>query len=286
LIELLVVIAIIAILAAILLPVLNSARIRAQIAQSAANLRQLDQAWLMYADDNNGYFVLNGEGNSGDTFIGWVQQWLNYSGGGPNGTDDTNTALLTTCMLAPYLQNPAVFKSPLDLSKQFGSSGQPRNRSYSMNSAIACYTNAAGSGVGNNWVPTSPTPAPNCFTAFVRENQIVNNPGPSDLWVFLEEHPDSINDGSFAVKMPTTALSTQWIDTPSKNGNVCPFAFADGHVEDHKWLYPGQIPNVLYTAQVKTGLPAEGGPGQGDPDVLWVAKHTTVYSEPNQSLPY
>ncbi len=286
LIELLVVIAIIAILAAVLLPVLNAAKIRAQNTESASNLRQLVQAWLMYASDNNGYYVYNGEGQQSDNFIAWVQQWLDYSGGGPGGTDDTNVTLLTTCMLSPYLQNPAVFKSPLDLSKQFGASGQPRNRSYSMNSAIACYTNLLGTGVGNNWVNTSPTPAPGYFTAFIKESQVINRPDPSDLWVFLEEHPDSINDGSFAVKMPTTVLSTEWVDVPAKNGNVCPFAFADGHVEIHKWLFPGQIPNVLYTTLVKTGLPAEGGIGQGDPDVLWVAKRTTVYSEPNQNLPY
>lgn len=284
LIELLVVIAIIAILAAILLPVLNAAKLRSQNALSAANLRQLGQAWLMYSSDNNGYFVYDGPGSSSDSFVAWIQQWLDYNGGGRGGTDDTNTALLTSCLLTPYLQNPAIFKSPLDLSKQFGSQGQPRNRSYSMNCAIGCYTNNGGIYNGtsgqNNWLPT-PT-----FMVFSKESQIINRPGPSDLFVFLEEHPDSINDGTFAVSMPTTSHSTTWIDVPAKNGNVCPFSFADGHVEIHKWLDAGQIPNVTYSTLVKTGLPATGGPGQGDPDVLWVAKHTTVYSDPTKNLPY
>lgn len=283
LIELLVVIAIIAILAAILLPVLSSARIRAQMTESAANLRQLDQAWLMYNPDNNGSFVLNESGQVNDAFVSWVVQWLDYQGGGPNGTDDTNTTMLTTSLLGPYLQNPAVFRSPLDQSRQFGLSGLNRNRSYSMNSAVGCYTNGpAGSLLvgANNWLPIPE------FAVFTRDSQVINRPGPSDLFVFVEEHPDSINDGAFAMKMPTTALSTSWIDVPAKDGEVCPFAFADGHVEIHKWLFPGSIPNVTYTTLQKTGIPAQGNIGQGDPDVLWVAKHTSVYSDPTKVLPY
>lgn len=281
LIELLIVIAIIAILAAILLPVLSAAKLRAQITLSAANLRQLGQASVMYAGDNNGHFVFNGQGGGSDNFIGWVQQWLDYQGGGPSGTDDTNMSLLYSGMLEPYIQNPAVFRSPLDLSQQFGTSGGPRNRSYSMNAAIGCLTNPAVQTPvdEDTWLPSTK------FMVFSTESQVVNSPGPSDLFVFLEEHPDSINDGSFAVEIPQLTISTKWIDVPAKAGNVCPFAFADGHVEIHKWLYPGSIPNVTYATLTKSGLPALGAAGQGDPDVLWVAKHTTVYLN-GAGLPY
>jgi prepilin-type processing-associated H-X9-DG protein len=155
-------------------------------------------------------------------------------------------------------------------------SGQPRIRSYSMNSAIGCVTNASTQNPADydTWLPT-PT-----FKIFSTDSQVVNSPGPSDLFTFLEEHPDSINDGSFAVTIPTSALATKWIDIPAKAGNVCPFSFADGHVEIHKWLNPGNIPNVTYTTVSKSGILE-----LGDPDILWVAKHETVYAS-GQGLPY
>ncbi|MGH8024066.1 MAG: prepilin-type N-terminal cleavage/methylation domain-containing protein [Limisphaerales bacterium] len=284
LVELLVVIAIIAILAAILLPVFHAAELRAGNTVSAANVRQLTQAGLMYTGDNSGFYPANGQGQASDLFYGWIDQWLDYSGGA-NGTDDTNTIKLSTCMLSPYLQNPAVFKSPLDLSKQYGAAGQPRNRSYSMNAAIACYTNRADASIvgGDTWLNPAPPPAPPVYMVYQKESQVINKPGPSDLFMFLEEHPDSINDGSFAFEVPKSALTTKWIDVPAKNGNVCPFGFADGHVEIHKWLAPGSIPDVHYAAQVKTGLAATG-PGGGDPDILWIAKHGTALI--NGNMPF
>ena len=274
LIELLVVIAIIAILAAILLPVLNEAKIRGQNAQSVSNVHQLCEGSAMYVSDNNGYYALNyeGLGANNDNPNRWVVQWLNYQGGGDAngiaGTDDTNTALLTGSMFGPYVQNPAVYRSPLDISCQFGMGGIPRNRSYSMNAAIGNLTNSWMSDSSNGG--KSPAPGGKFYT---KESQVIA-PGASDIYLFLEEHPDSINDGSFAVLIPGGAGSTEWIDEPAKFGNVCPFGFLDTHVELHKWLWPQAIEPLAYTVQQKNGFSEPF-----DPDIIWVVKHSTIFAD-------
>ena len=282
LIELLVVIAIIAILAAMLLPALSAAKKRAQGVQCMSNGRQLMLAWKMYANDFNGTFVINEAGQAAvDNFTSsqvgseWVAGWLDYNGS----PDDTNTMYLinpTYAKLADYMGRAAgAYKCPADQSCDHGSTGNPRVRSASMNAAVGADTTATGLAASGNWLQW-PT-----FNVFQKESQIGNNPGPADLWVIVDESPDSINDGSFAVQIPKQAPSTVWIDVPAKyHGNSCGFSFADGHSEIHKWINPGNIPDVTYTTLAKNGIPV-----LQDPDILWLAKHTTSYAS-GAALPY
>lgn len=61
----------------------------------------------------------------------------------------------------------------------------------------------------------------------------ITKPSPSKTFVFLDEHPDSINDGLFNVQMDTVV----WDDVPASYHNgACGFSFADGHSEIKKWL--------------------------------------------------
>jgi len=284
LIELLVVIAIIAILAAMLLPVLGSAKVRAQGIQCMNNTRQIMLAWQMYTDDHNGVLVVNHAGNGpADTTPSWVVGWLDYNGSAA----DTNIDDLinpSNALLGKYIKNPRAYKCPADMSGTLGHGGMPRVRSYSMNMAMGQDVNPGqdphakhGRSGFDSWL-TWPT-----YKVFIKESEMRH---PSHIWVILDEDPDSINDGAFAVQMPATATSSaEWVDTPSNtHGNACGFAFADGHSEIHRWvngpsLY--DVPNVTYTQ-----LPKERYvPGPNTQDVHWVADRTTERSD-GKALPY
>jgi prepilin-type processing-associated H-X9-DG protein len=71
---------------------------------------------------------------------------------------------------------------------------------------------------------------------FLKESDVVV---PADTWVFVDEHPDSINDGFFCTDMkPAPNLSGATLpDCPASYHNgACGFAFADGHSEIHRWI--------------------------------------------------
>ena len=218
LIELLVVIAIIAILAAMLLPALSKAKIKAQSISCMNNGRQMGIAWLMYADDNQGKVTIAFDSPPGFPEVqGWVDGWMNYNGA----TDNTNVNLLHQGQLSPYLKSIGVYKCPADLSLSFGKRGDPRVRSISMNQMFRTW------GDGHSVSPP--------WRIYGKTSDMVA-PAPVDLWVFIDEHPDSVNDAAMAVKMIPQWPATIWQDGPSTtHDGACGFSFADGHSEIKKW---------------------------------------------------
>ena len=212
LIEVLVVVAIIALLAALLLPALGNAKAKAQGASCANKIRQLSLAWTLYADENQDLLVNNhGIQETLRTQQNWVnnvEDWLSSDG-------NTNLAALTSGKLAPQLaQATSVFKCPSDHSV---AENGPRIRSFSMNSMVG-----------------DPGELTNRFNPqFVQFFQLADMPSPASIYVFLDEHPDTINDGFFMNRWE----DYRWGNLPASYHNgAANLSFADGHVESHRWV--------------------------------------------------
>ncbi|MDB6016124.1 MAG: xcpT 2 [Pedosphaera sp.] len=255
LIELLVVIAIIAILAAMLLPALSRAKLKATQAACLSNQRQLALANQMYADDNNDQVVSMVDNNG--TIINYIGGF--WGGGGTTLTGPSESGWINQLQsllksanpLYKYAPNPAVDQCPGDV--RIKKPNPPAGWAYGSYSKTQ---NTGGEPFGNGGPPYF-----GCRDTYRKLSSIQS---ASSTFAFIEDAATGgrgFNLGTWAVQWnlgaPLAGHSQSFtgIDpVPMYHGNVSTFSFADGHVEAHKWL-DGAV--------IRAGIQAANGAGGG-----------------------
>jgi prepilin-type N-terminal cleavage/methylation domain-containing protein/prepilin-type processing-associated H-X9-DG protein len=276
LIELLVVIAIIAILAALLLPALARAKLKATEASCLSNQKQLGLALTMYVNDNS-QMLINYNPPSGfnnaDGYWGldsqapgdWVSQVY--------ALQDVQSCLQTNNLLYQYARNVGVFHCPGDvrLNLPIGSSSHVgwAFDSYAVTENVEAIYGANAYG--------------NAATSFSKITQIRR---VSDCIAFAEQADTrGFNQATFAMSVngPLPPVTFQFTDIfATYHGNVGTFAFADGHAEARKWL-DGNITacgqgslkagSTLYDYQQAAANGVTAPNGLTSPDASWLIQH-------------
>ena len=209
LIELLVTIAIIAILVSLLIPAVSAGKARVQRSYCQNNLRQLQYCWIMYVNDHNDGLPNNESYDNKGIWRSTPGSWI----GNSSALYDTDFEPIKLGLLYQYDYNRSVkiYHCPTDKSTVKNSTVL-RTRSYSMQSRL-------GSKGTND----------------LHKLTEIQRPGPSKVFVFLDENEDSIDDAHFLVWY---SPDKRWVNMPAdRHSRGCCFSFADGHVERWGWLW-------------------------------------------------
>jgi hypothetical protein len=233
-----------------------------------SNLRQLNLAWWMYAEDNHDWLAPNNPGNFGGPGNKILPSWalgdIRY--GQPGGTNVDY--LIGQGVLGPYLQAAGVFKCPSDRSRTTLADGHayPRVRSYTMNGYMGTIAHARFN-------------ASDGGTARVLTRSDLATGPRLEYLVFIDTHEDYLNYCTFVLSRDINKES--WTHYPTaRHAGKGLFTLHDGRVEQRRWRDPRTLRPVTGQLPVWDGKVAI----QNNPDwyFLWerMTKETPYFGDP------
>jgi prepilin-type N-terminal cleavage/methylation domain-containing protein/prepilin-type processing-associated H-X9-DG protein len=246
LLELLVVVAIIAILAALLLPVLSKGKDRGQSIACLNNLKQLQVAWEIYAGDNTDNLVPNKDDDDG------TGNWVSLPGSWVLGNAllDVTTTNIQNGALFPYVKSAPAFRCPTDKSTVPGDLSLLRTRSY----GLQMWLN--GTEEGHYYIR--------------RKTRSAQIPNPSKVFAFVDVSEWLIDSGVFCINPNAPELGSErdvWCYQPADRHNQgASLSFVDGHWEHYHWKYFKQLKNWSLPAVNEADLDDLRRLQQGVPD--------------------
>ena len=210
----------------------------------------------------------------GDPNMPWVTGWLDWT----TSPDNTNAAYLLdprySSLAGYFARDSHIYKCPADnyvSSSQRALGWEERVRSVSANVYV---------GKGNAWASVLNGPSgPNNLAIYRGAAKVADLliPGPARTWVYMDEHPDSINDGA---NWPPNMANNILEGPATYHNGAAGVAMADGHCEIHRWTGPtlnkprrlSGLADVSFTAMNNFGTV------NGDPDLFWLSYNSPRWS--------